>query len=199
MMIDVGPKTSDVILSWENLYAYNRKLLDPTAHRYFFVHNPIELRVNHIPKAFVVKLHLHPEYPEMGFREYTLELEGDSNSADFWISEKDAEALNPGKVIRLMELFNIKIETMKAYSAEASFLSEPYEEARRAKAQLIHWILVGQDMPCDVVMPDATVAEGIAESACKTLKPDSLIQFERFGFVRIDGVNTKLTAYYAHK
>jgi glutamyl-tRNA synthetase len=48
-------------------------------------------------------------------------------------------------------------------------------------------------------MPDATVAEGIAESACKQLKPNNIIQFERFGFVRIDKVNTKLTAYYAHK
>ena len=29
MIIDVGPKTVDVTLSWENLYSYNRKLLDP--------------------------------------------------------------------------------------------------------------------------------------------------------------------------
>jgi len=48
-------------------------------------------------------------------------------------------------------------------------------------------------------MPDATVFEGIAESACKELKPDDVVQFERFGFVRIDKVNVKLTAYYAHK
>jgi glutamyl-tRNA synthetase len=48
-------------------------------------------------------------------------------------------------------------------------------------------------------MPDATLAEGIAENACKQLKPNSIIQFERFGFVRIDEVNTKLTAYYTHK
>jgi glutamyl-tRNA synthetase len=48
-------------------------------------------------------------------------------------------------------------------------------------------------------MPDATIAEGIAENACKRLKPNNIIQFERFGFVRIDEVSTKLTAYYAHK
>jgi glutamyl-tRNA synthetase len=98
-----------------------------------------------------------------------------------------------------MELFNIEIENVNAYSAQASFISESYEEVRKTKSQLIHWIPVGEDMPCQVVMPDATVAEGIAESACKQLKPNSIIQFERFGFVRIDKVNTKLTAYYAHK
>ena len=50
-----------------------------------------------------------------------------------------------------------------------------------------------------VIMPDATVNEGFAESACKKLKPNAVIQFERFGFVRVDEVGEKLTAYYAHK
>ncbi|NWF87143.1 glutamate--tRNA ligase [Candidatus Bathyarchaeota archaeon] len=198
MIIDVGPKTSDVILSWENLYAYNRKILDPTADRYFFVNNPIELKVKQIPKTFTVKLHLHPEKPERGYREYTVKPEKDG-SGIFWVSKKDMEVFTSGNVIRLMELFNIKIESTSVYSAEAFFISESYEEARKAKAQLIHWIPVGEDMPCRVVMPDATVAEGIAENACKKLKPNNIIQFERFGFVRIDKINTKLTAYYAHK
>jgi glutamyl-tRNA synthetase len=198
MIIDVGPKTSDVILSWENLYAYNRKILDSIADRYFFVNNPVELKVKQIPKVFTAKLHLHPEKPERGFRKYTVKPEKDG-SAVFWTSKKDIEASTSGNVIRLMELFNIKIENTSGYSAEASFLSESYEEARKVKAQLIHWIPVGEDMPCQIVMPDATIAEGIAESTCKKLKPNSLIQFERFGFVRIDKVNAKLTAYYAHK
>jgi len=199
MIVDVGPKTSDVILSWENLYAYNRKILDPISDRYFFVHNPIELTVKNIPKAFVARLHLHPEKPERGFREYTIKPEGDGNSAAFWVSKKDMDASKIGNTIRLMELFNIKIEGVNEYSAEASFISESYDEARKAKAQLIHWIPVGEDMPSHVVMSDATIAEGIAENSCKQLKPNSVIQFERFGFVRIDKVNMRLTAYYAHK
>jgi glutamyl-tRNA synthetase len=198
MIIDIGPKTSDVILSWENLYAYNRKILDPTANRYFFVNNPMELKVRRIPKMFITKLHLHPEKPETGFREYTVKPEK-NGSAVFWVSKKDVEASAIGDMIRLMELFNIEIEDKNTYAAQASFISEQYEEARKSKAQLIHWILVGEDMPCQVVMPDATIAEGIAESACKKLRPNNLIQFERFGFVRIDEVNSKLTAYYAHK
>jgi len=199
LIIDVGPKTSDVVLSWENLYAYNRKILDPKADRYFFVHNPTQLTVKKIPKTFTVKLRLHPDYPERGFREYTIEPEGADNAVALWVSRSDTDALKAGKIIRLMGLFNIKIERTDAYSAEASFISEPYEEARKVGAPLIHWIPIGADLPCQVVMPDATVAEGIAESACKGLKPDDIIQFERFGFVRIDEVNMKLTAYYAHR
>ncbi len=199
MIIDVGPKTSDVILSWENLYAYNRKILDPTVNRYFFVHNPIELTVKQIPKIFKVKLHLHPDKPQKGSREYTIKPEGNADSARFWISKKDMEALRVESVIRLMELFNIKIEKANAYSVDAFFVSESYEEARKVKTPLIHWISVGEDIPCQVVMPDASLAEGIAESVCRSLKPDTIVQFERFGFVRIDKLNTKLTAYYAHK
>jgi glutamyl-tRNA synthetase len=98
-----------------------------------------------------------------------------------------------------MELFNVKIKDANIYSAEATFASESYEEARRIKAKLIHWVPVGQDMPCKVVMQDATIVEGVAESSCKQLEPNAIVQFERYGFARIDQVGKELTAYYAHK
>jgi glutamyl-tRNA synthetase len=199
LIIDVGPKTSDVILSWENLYAYNRKILDPKVNRYFFVPNPIQLLVKHIPRALTVRLQLHPEYPERGFKEYVIKPSEPNSEALFWISRMDLEALAIGRIVRLMELFNIKVERVEAYSVEAFFVSEAYEEAKKAEAPLIHWVPMGMDMPCQVVMPDATVTEGIAEKACKDLKPNDIVQFERFGFVRIDSVNAKITAYYAHK
>jgi glutamyl-tRNA synthetase len=199
MIIDVGSKPQDVTLSWENLYAYNRKNLDPTSDRYFFVSEPAELKVQQVSKAFHAKLPLHPEKPARGYREYTITPKSSDNTATFWISKKDIDAAETGATVRLMELFNVKIESIKADSAEASFASESYEDARKTKARLIHWIPKGEAFPCQVVMPDATVTEGFAESACKKLKPDSVIQFERFGFVRVDENDAKLTAYYAHK
>lgn len=198
LIIDVGPKTSDIVISWENLYAYNRKIIDPRANRYFFVENPIQLTVRNIPKSFTAKLSLHPDHPERGFREYVIEPREDS-SADFWVSRNDLNALGVGRLVRFMGLFNVKIEEADTYSAEASFMSEAYEKARKAEAPLIHWIPIGVGMPCQVVMPDATIAEGIAETYCKQLKPNDTIQFERFGFVRIEEINTKVIAYYAHR
>ncbi|MEM3608720.1 MAG: glutamate--tRNA ligase [Candidatus Bathyarchaeia archaeon] len=198
MIIDVGPKTSDVVLSWENLYAYNRKILDPAVDRYFFVQDPTELTVKGVPKPFNIKLNLHPEHPERGFREYFIKPKEDG-SMKFWITRRDAADAKTEELVRLMELFNVKIVNVSSYSAEAQFVSEAYEDAKKAKAKLIHWVPVGEDMPCQVVMPDATTAEGIAENACKKLKPNTVIQFERFGFARIDKVNGKLIAYYAHK
>ncbi len=199
MIIDIGPKTQDVVLSWENLNAYNRKILDSTADRYFFVLDPTEMIVRKIPRVLAVSLRLHPDHPEKGFRKYNVQPEGNDGIARFWVSRKDMETARSGDLIRLMELFNVKIENGDGYSWDASFVSESYEDARDAKAQLIHWIPVDNGMPCQVVMPDATIGEGIAEALCKQLKPDTMIQFERFGFVRIDQVNERLTAYYTHK
>jgi glutamyl-tRNA synthetase len=67
------------------------------------------------------------------------------------------------------------------------------------KVQLIQWVRKGSEFPCQVVMPDASATEGFAESACKKLKPDTIIQFERFGFTRVDEVKQNMVAYYAHK
>ena len=199
MIIDVGIKPNDVTLSWENLFAYNRKILDAQSNRYFFVPAPLQLTVCGLPKTFQPKLPLHPEKPERGFREYTVQPQGSEKTVVFWISHKDAEAMEPGKVMRLMELFNIKVEGKTDSGVAASFASESYEEVRKLKAQLIQWIPVGTEFPAQVVMPDATVTEGYCESYCKRLKPDNIIQFERFGFTRINEVNDKLVAYYAHK
>ncbi len=199
MIIDIGPKTQDVILSWENLYAYNRKILDSPADRYFFIQNPIELTVRKLPKSFHSKLHLHPEHPERGYREYTTKPNDPESSAQFWVSRTDFNLFTPRNTIRLMELFNIAIDKANVYSVEATYESESYDDSKRVGAHLVHWIPVGEDMPCEVVMPDASKAEGIAERLCRKLKPNSTIQFERFGFVRVDSNNNKLTAYYSHK
>ena len=199
MIIDVGPKPADVTLSWENLNSYNKKILDPQSNRYFFVEQPTRLIVKNLPKTFNPKLPLHPEKPEKGFREYTVAPKGEEQSAEFWITSKDRANMEPGKVVRLMELFNVKIDTIDPDAVNAIFVSESYEDIRKMKAQLIQWIPLGEEYPCKVIMPDASIVEGFAESACKKLKPDAVIQFERFGFVRVDEVKEKITVYYAHK
>jgi len=197
LIIDVGPKTADVVLSWENLYAYNRKIVDPIANRYFFVHNPIQLTVKDVPHAFTAKLSLHPDYTERGFRQFEIKpLEGE---ASFWVSSDDMDFLKTGEVIRFMGLFNIQVEKVEGHWIAAVFHSESYEEAKKTNAPLIHWIPIGADMPCEVVMPDASVVEGIAEGNCKSLHVNDVIQFERFGFTRVDKLNKKLTAYFAHR
>ena len=209
MILDVGIKANDVTLSWENLYSHNRKILDTTSNRYFFVSEPIELKISNIPKTFTPKLPLHPEKPENGFREYTITPDKDT-TASFWISKKDATNMEPNKIVRLMELFNIEITKIdkqptidavepKLLTIEAKYSSEAYEDVRKIKAQLIHWIPNGTEYPCEIILQTAQTVTGFAENESKKLKPDTVIQFERFGFTRVNEVDKKLVAYYAHK
>lgn len=199
MIIEVGIKPNDVTLSWETLYSHNRKILDASSNRYFFVADPVELKVSGLPKTFEAKLPLHPEHPERGFREYTVQPQGADSVATLWISGNDAKLMQAGQTMRLMELFNIQIQSIGEKAVSAVYTSESYEDVRKIKAQLIQWIPRGSEYSAEVVQQDATSVVGFAEVACKKLKPDDIIQFERFGFVRVDAVGEKLVAYYAQK
>ena len=197
LIIDVGPKPQDVVLSWKNLYAYNRKQIDPTAKRYFFVSNPVKVVVKDVPHAFTAEISLHPDHPEIGFRVF--DVKPSKGEAIFLISKSDVNLLEDKEAIRFMDLFNFRVEKVEKAFVQATFMGESYEEAKKGGAPLIHWIPFGSGVPCEVVMPDVSVAEGVAEEACRFLKPDEIIQFQRFGFVRVDSVDGKLTAYFAHR
>ncbi len=197
LIIDVGPKPQDVVLAWKNLYAYNRKLIDPTAKRFFFVNDPIELVVNDVPHTFMAKIPVHPDHPKMGFRVF--EIVPIDRKAKFLISKDDLNLIEGKTAIRFMDLFNFKVQKIGKTEVQAIFNGESYEEAKKLGGPLIHWLPVGSGIQCKVVMPDASAAKGIAEDACKMLKPDEVVQFQRFGFVRVDEVDERLTAYYAHR
>ncbi len=197
LIIDVGPKAADVTLSWENLYAHNRKIIDPVANRYFFVQNPRELSVKKVPRSFTSRIPLHPDHPERGVRVF--EVESKAGEASLLVSGGDMKIIVKGAKLRFMELFNVEVEKVAARRVDAVFLSESYGEARRLGVRLIHWIPAGAGFPGEVVLPDGSFARGVVEETCKKLHVGEVVQFERFGFVRIDSLDEKLTAYFAHR
>ncbi len=178
-MLDVGIKQVDFTFSWENLYSINKKEIDPTAERYFFVESPVKLKIENAP-AKDVKLAKHPARPEAGYRGYNVE-----KSPEIWVSEKD---LNHEAPIRLKDLYNVlvhKQDLRTEYMGDA--VIDP-------KVQWIQgWV------PCEVHMPDGQILSGLAEGACAKLKTGAIIQFERFGFVCIAETGARIKAYYAHK
>ncbi|MCW4016253.1 MAG: glutamate--tRNA ligase [Candidatus Bathyarchaeota archaeon] len=198
LIVDVGPKPQDVVLAWKNLYAHNRKQIDPTAKRYFFVQNPVKLVVDAVPHDFMVQAPFHPDCPEMGVRRF--EVKPKNGEAVLLISSDDVETVKGKSAVRLMDLFNFKVKTIKDDVVRADFLGESYEEAKQLGAPLIHWVPADSGVACEVVMPDASVAKGVAEDACRALTVNEIVQFQRFGFARVDHVdNKKLTAYFAHR
>ncbi|MFQ6094595.1 MAG: glutamate--tRNA ligase [Candidatus Bathyarchaeia archaeon] len=197
MMIDIGPRPADIVLSWDNLYAYNRKLVDPIANRFFFVQNPLKLIVKRVPSEFTADIPLHPDRPQRGFRRLKVNLK--NNEAWLLISKNDLPLMKEGAVLRLMELFNFKAEIIEKDAVLATFHSQSYEEARKLNAPLIHWIPYGTGLPCSVVMPDGSTLTGFVEDDFTRVRQGEVVQFERFGFVRVDEVNGRTVVYYAHR
>ncbi|MEM3736966.1 MAG: glutamate--tRNA ligase [Candidatus Bathyarchaeia archaeon] len=197
MILEIGVKPVDITLSWETLYTYNRRIIDPSAPRYFFVENPTPLRVKGIGRPYSVGLHLHPDHPEWGFREFQLHPEGEILTLN--IAGNDMGLLKRKTVVRLMGLFNVEVTDLKEGAVEAVYHSESYEEAKKLGAPLIHFLPSGTGIETEVVMPDATIRRGLAEEACRELRVGQVLQFERFGFVRVDKLNGKITVYFTHK
>lgn len=197
LMIEIGPRPVDITLSWKNLYAYNRKIIDPIADRYFFVQDPRRLVVRTAPRDFVAHIPLHPDYPGRGTR--TLEVRRVKSEAHLLVSNKDAALFKKDSAIRLMDLFNVQVEDVDEKQIRTRFISEPYEEARRLGAPLIHWVPGEGGVPCDAVMPDGSVASGLAEETLRGVSAGRIVQFERFGFVRIDRIDHRVVVFFAHK
>ncbi|MEM2960819.1 MAG: glutamate--tRNA ligase, partial [Candidatus Bathyarchaeia archaeon] len=196
MMIDVGVKPVDVTLNWETLYAYNRKIIDPNANRYFFVTDPIELEVDKIDKTYRVELTLHPDHPERGKRIF--EITPVKGSVNLLVSKLDLKLFRHGSVIRLMGLFNIEVKQVKE-KISAVYHSENYEDVRKIHAPIIHYLPVNSGFNGEIKMPDGSTITGLVENSCKALKINDIVQFERFGFVKINSILPKFTAYFAHK
>ncbi len=198
LVIDVGPKTQDVTLSWDNLYAHNRKIIESGANRYFFIPEPAAMTIGAVSHPFISEIPLHPDYPKRSLRRFHIQPE--NGATEFWVAKKDLEKMEKGQIIRLMELFNVRIESVSKSSVTATFHSQEYKEARKVKAPLIHWLPKTMDATCQVMMPDASIVEGFVEEDCKKLRVDTIVQFERFGFVRIDSnEEAAIGAYYCHR
>jgi glutamyl-tRNA synthetase len=190
VILDIGLTLVDASLSWENLFAHNRKFLDLVANRYFYVNSPVKLLVRGAPELREAHLRLNPSKPESGERVLPLAKEGDA--LVFHIPGEDASSLKVGDIFRLKDLMNVEV-TKKGAIIESVFRGLEVSEVPK-----IHWVSAGS-VPLEVIKPDASVDHGLAEPTVASLKVDDIVQFERYGFARIDAVRPKLVAVYAHR
>jgi glutamyl-tRNA synthetase len=195
IMIQVGPKPINVTISWDNIATINRRLIEKTANRYFFVKDPIKLIVTNIESSFKANLPLHPDDKKRGTRNYYID--PINETFIFIISREDAERLKQENIIRLMGLFNVEITETAPEHIKAVYHSESYQIGRELNAPFIHWLPEGKGINGKVVMPDASISTGLIEKGCQDLEINDMFQFERFGFCRVDSIKPFM-AYYAH-
>jgi glutamyl-tRNA synthetase len=197
LILGIGPRPVDITLSWENLYAYNRKIIDPTSDRFFFVLDPTKLVVKGVEKSYMARIPLHPDHPERGRR--ILKVKPQNGLLEILVSGKDRALFVNGSILRLMELFNVKIQGATDKELTSIFHSEAYEEAKKLKAPLIHWLPADEGIACEVVMPDGSLLRGLAENAVQRVSVGQIVQFERFGFARVDRKDGEIVVVFAHR
>ncbi len=197
IVTEIGPRPVDVTLSWENIYAINRKNVDKIANRYFFISCPIRLSVKRVSKKFSIKIPLHPDSPERGYR--FLSVSPKNNIVNLLVSRNDYDLFKRNKVVRLMGLFNIEIDDTKDNFVNSTFKGTSQEEAKKAKAPIIHWLPEGGNFRIDIVMPTMEILKGLVEDNIQNEKVGNPLQLVRFGFGRIDSMEKEFVRiYYSH-
>jgi glutamyl-tRNA synthetase len=195
LMWEVGPKPVDVTISWDNINAINRKIIDPTSPRYYFVPDPITTAVGGIEADIEVHPPLHPQYPEMGTR--TLTLKAQNGTTEVLLSGNDRATLTPGRTVRLMGLFNIRTIDFQEGQLRAELLGE--SRAQDGGVPILQWVPADGNIPTSVVLPDASKTNGFAEMGLKREPVGSVVQLVRFGFCKIDETGSDgVTLYFAH-
>jgi len=178
--------------------AANRKIIDLVAKRYFFVSNPVKLVVENAPKI-KKSIGFHPTDKTLGSR--TIKTDD-----TFYVQKSDMEKMKTDDIFRLKDLFNIKI---KKTSKETVFGVYAGEELISDSTK-IQWT-TDNFVKMNVFVPHILFKkekfntdslekiEGFAEEAVSKIKTGEVIQFERFGFVRIENQQGKIKGFFAHK
>jgi len=207
--IEVGITTQPTNIDWSLISATNRKIIDPITNRYFFVEDPVLLFVRKAPKNRACELPLHPDDPKRGSRKIIAE-------NLFLISRSDYNMLKKDEEFRLKDLYNVKIITKDAdiskeidndASASKSILKQyktqiiaEYSSEELKPGAKIQWVKADPKEMQQVVVKVPGVlfiddeynensleyVKGIGEKAIAKLPIGEIVQFERFGFVRVD-------------
>jgi glutamyl-tRNA synthetase len=191
-VVSTGISKAEATLTWDDLIVHNKRLLDAEADRHYFVKDPVELWVKAAPKL-KIELNLHPEHRKGGRKFDTYDL--------FYVAKDDFDKLSTGKLYRLMDCLNFRKQT-----DGFEFDSLEVEHYKGHGEKIIHWLPKSDKLvDVEVMMPDKTIVTGLAEEGVKKIKIGTVIQFERFGFCRLDAKEKnesgkeKLVFWYTHK
>ncbi|ABO08562.1 glutamate--tRNA ligase [Pyrobaculum calidifontis] len=178
LILTVGIKPSDSTVALSNLFALNRKKIEPVANRYMYVADPVRL-VFEADRELVAKVPYHPSFRERGERVYRL----GPGRVEVFVQRQDVKE---GAVVRLMELANVEIERVEGGVAYGRLHSLSLEEARKIGAPIIQWVV--DPVEVRVVRPWAPgrkVEEvGLGEAVLRGVEVGAYAQFFRYGFVK---------------
>jgi glutamyl-tRNA synthetase len=188
---DIGLSLNDKKVTGDDFFksinSYNREILEDTTNRFFFIKEPINIEIENAPKL-EIELDLHPDKRKGGRKFLT--------NNKFIIDKKDFESLEDGKIYRLIDCLNFKKEKDKFIFIEGDY---EYFKSKNGK-KVIHWLSNNNNIKVNVLNTDNNWFKGLAEENIKLLKEGNIVQFERFGFCRLDSIeNEEYNFWFTHK
>ncbi len=185
----VGLSPVDKTITMQDFFAlldnYNKEFIDPVANRYALLHDPVEVKLKNIgQESQTVMLDLHPKARGSGGRPFTI-------NGSVLIEKEDLDATKEGCFVRLMDFCNLKrVGDMLEYSSESY---EDYKAAPSNNKTIIHWLPADQSQltTVHIQMPDGSQLLASAEKHIDRVKVGDVVQFERFGFCRLDSIDEK--------
>lgn len=190
-----GLTEKDVALSPKNLDAENRKVVDPLADRYFFVADPGPWTLAGA-EGYEVHAPLHPDDPDRGVRAYG-PVEGDEVALLLSDDDVDEDRLDDGAEVRLKDFVNVRVASAKDRRLEV--VDDDVNRAVDAGLPILHFVL-GEGVDAEVLMPDGDDRAGVCEPAVLDAPAGEVVQFERFGFCRLEEVGQDgVVAVFGHR
>ncbi len=178
-----GIGKQEKVVGWEFLLKENRKVLDKKAKRFFFVPEPVKVFIKGLSKGQIT-LKLHPT-ANLGTRKINYDNE-------LFIPLADFTGLEEGSTIRLKDLVNIKLLDKKS----RIFKVTSDKEVKKVQWVPLNGVETSVFIPLDLINEEGSfnedslkVVKGVSEPAVAELKEGEVVQFERFGFVRLDDKN----------
>jgi len=151
-LFDLGVNTNDSVIQWEKLIDLNRKLIEPESERMSFIEDPLQLDVNYAPRGMKKMV----------------------------VDKSQFEHFKVGDVVRLRQLYNIKIIKKDPLQVFAEFVGEA-----KVKKPIVGWFVRGTDV--EIAMDDGLRKMGLADDLIEEKKPGQRLYFDRLGFCLVEG------------
>ncbi len=218
-MTDLGMSTADVDLAMSSVYANNRELVDDEADRYFLVRDREEDPAVELPIADATDASApeaghpprHPDFPDRGERTIPagrVRLEtSDLPSAGerVWLKGYGCVRYDPSE-----DGDGERAGIGVSDGGTLTYVDADIDVVRDGDVDVIHWVPAEESLETVLRTVDGDV-RGYAEPAVADAPVDTVVQFERIGFARLDtfdpvatdeGVGPDgtedLLAYYTH-
>ena len=185
--VELGLSQKDISIPMQSIESKNSKIIDKYSERRSFIESPKKLYItsengDKIDNFGSIFINRHPDYPEMGEREWDL---GDGS---IFISENDyTEGL-----IRLKDFADVEIK-----GDIAAILSREKTD----DLPIIHWVSSKNSTEAVMIVARGSEidnVEGIMENIDGNL--GQTLQLERMGFARIEGISDsgKISLIWLH-